>query len=526
MWNIEVSEAILYLGLYSVIGWICASFYCSIPEKKFINKGFLRGPYCPVYGMGAVLIVTVTKPFQSYPILILLLSVFIVAVLEYITGWLMEFIFQIRWWDYSKKRFHLHGRICLQNSLLFGFLGMVSVYILHPLAIRIIEQIPKNNYRAIKSVIIAFVFIDLLSTLSELLKLTDLLKTIQDCLVKLDQYSENYSWFQKDDFKSNYFHLKKICDENQSDENLVPELKKPETLIEKLQEYSNMQKRARLVCSFPGLSVKAFDNWLDSWRSFWEQYQINPSESWYRQVWKSVKRISKKLAVNVKNALKTFVSGLNPYKLFWVFVIGGVFGYVVETIYCLIQRGVLESRQGLLYGPFSQIYGFGAVVMIMILEPLLKKDDRWLFIGGALVGGAFEYIASVFQEFAFGTVSWNYSKQVFSIGGGRTSLTYMFFWGILSIVFMKIIYPKLSDLIERMPIRQGRFFSSVLKVLLIIDLSLTVSALYRWSLRIEKQPPANTYEIFLDEHYTDERMQKIYPNMRKLTGEERNHPPN
>jgi len=209
---------------------------------------------------------------------------------------------------------------------------------------------------------------------------------------------------------------------------------------------------------------------------------------------------------------KTF-SNLNFYKLFWIFVVGSILGYLVETIYCFALRGFIESRRGLLYGPFSPIYGFSAVVAVLLLEPLAKKNDRWLFLGGALVGGAYEYLCSIFLEKVFGTVSWDYSKQMFSIGG-RTSLTYMFFWGILCFVFIKGIYPKLSHAIERILNRQGIFLTRILIIILSLDILLSATTICRWTLRQKGVPPANAYEVFLDTTYPNETLEEIYPNMR------------
>lgn len=511
---IKIAETILYFILYSFAGWACVTVYYSLWKKHFINKGFLKGPCLPVYGIGAILIITASDPVRDYPAAVFFICICLAAVVEYIAGWLMESLFQVRWWDYSRVKYHLHGRICLKNTVLYGILGMTAVYILHPAVLRLIGQIPQENYRTAVSVIIALLFLDLIHSLSELLKLTDRMKLIRECLLELDHYAAASPWYQKKHLHGNILKLKEMCEKNPSDQNLKDELVKLDKTQKKLEELSKLQARERLVRAFPGLKIKELDSLLDFWKNYWEQYQKATAPA-RGKLLLSCRNLAGKIKDFFQYLHRIFLSRLKFNRLFWVFVIGGVLGFVTETIYCFFLRGQIESRQGLLYGPFSQIYGFGAVFMIIILEPFARKNDRWLFIGGAMVGGAFEYISSLFQEIAFGTVSWNYSDQTFSIGG-RTSLTYMFFWGILSIVFMKSIYPKLSNLIERIPNRQGRFFSNLLMIVLVIDLFLTVSALYRWSDRIDNPQPANAYEVFLDDHYTDERLEKIYPNMRQL----------
>jgi len=501
MGNLSFSEIVILMTVYSIVGWFCESVFCSVSKKRILNKGFLKGPYCPIYGIGAILILGITYPVKNHPVLILIISILVSALLEYITSWLMEFVFQIRWWDYSKKKYNFHGRICLPNSLLLGTLGFAAVYYLQPLLVTLFEKIPKHHYRTIASAALFIIFIDLISTLSELTKFMESFMKIQSYFDQIDQYQEKYAWFQKENPKGSISRLIEISGEN---------------LVDDLNKLMNKQETDRLFLAFPALKIKNLDYRLSIWGNLWEDYKRNVKESWQKRIWKTAQRIGKKTVSVTKDSAKSFAAGISLYKLFWVFVIGSVLGYVVETIYCFISSGVFVSRQGLLYGPFSQIYGFGAIVMVLILTPLAKKSDLWLFLGGTLVGGAFEYCSSIFQEYVFGSVSWDYSERNFSLGG-RTCLTYMFFWGILSVVFMKVFYPWLSHLIERMPNRQGRFFTWLLLILLTVDLFLTTTALLRWTEREKGAAPLNAYEAFLDERYPNKRMQEIFPNMQLLS---------
>lgn len=124
------------------LGWVCEDLYCGIPAKKFINRGFFYGPYCPIYGVGALLVLYPLLFVKDYPILVFILGVIITSTLEYITSWVMEILFKTRWWDYSKRFMNINGRVCLLNSTLFGIMSIVVVYIIHPVIQDIVLDIP------------------------------------------------------------------------------------------------------------------------------------------------------------------------------------------------------------------------------------------------------------------------------------------------------------------------------------------------------------------------------------------------
>lgn len=209
----------------------------------------------------------------------------------------------------------------------------------------------------------------------------------------------------------------------------------------------------------------------------------------------------------------SFATGLNFYKLFWVFFIGCVIGVIVEMLFCLVTNGYLESRQGVIYGPFNPVYGFGAVCITIILYWFRKKSDIWIFVGGAVIGGAFEWFCSYFQEVFFGTVSWDYSDVMFNIGG-RTCLTYCIFWGVLAMVWLKYLYPAMSKLIERIPNKLGLILSWVLVVFMALNMGVSSYAVYRMNNRHQGVQATTSIDRFVDRVYDDELMTWVYPNMR------------
>lgn len=206
-----------------------------------------------------------------------------------------------------------------------------------------------------------------------------------------------------------------------------------------------------------------------------------------------------------------FAQGMTFYKLFWVFFIGCFAGVVLETIYCLIQRGHYESRVGLIYGPFNLVYGIGALCLSSALYQFRNRGRVFSFVGGFVVGSVVEYACSWFQEVCFGSTSWDYSNMPYNLNG-RICLLYSIFWGILGIFWIKDIYPRMAKWILKIPNKVGKPLTWVLLVFMVFNSVMTLFTSLRWTARREGIEPRNAFEAYLDEHYPDERMQKIFAN--------------
>ena len=206
-----------------------------------------------------------------------------------------------------------------------------------------------------------------------------------------------------------------------------------------------------------------------------------------------------------------FAQGMTFYKLFWVFFIGCFAGVVLETIYCLIQRGHYESRVGLIYGPFNLVYGIGALCLSGALYQFRNRGRVFSFVGGFVVGSVVEYACSWFQEVCFGSTSWDYSNMPYNLNG-RICLLYSIFWGILGIFWIKDIYPRMAKWILKIPNKVGKLLTWVLLVFMVFNSVMTLFTSLRWTARREGIEPRNAFEAYLDEHYPDERMQKIFAN--------------
>ncbi len=208
----------------------------------------------------------------------------------------------------------------------------------------------------------------------------------------------------------------------------------------------------------------------------------------------------------------SFAEGICFDKIFWLFVICSLIGDIIETLYCWALDGVLMSRSSLIYGPFSVVWGIGAVLLTIVLRRLIGKEDRYIFLAGCLIGGVYEYACSVFTEVFFGTTFWDYSDMPFNIGG-RTNLLFCIFWGLLSVVWIKILYPKISRAIEKIPLVAGKFITWLLVLFMACNSSLTIAILIRYNARRSDSEAHNAVERFLDENFPDSLVEKRWQNI-------------
>lgn len=196
-------------------------------------------------------------------------------------------------------------------------------------------------------------------------------------------------------------------------------------------------------------------------------------------------------------------------KIFWIFVIGSIFGFFAEMLYSLVYTRAFQIRQGLIYGPFIQIYGMGAVAY-HILITYVKKPKKAFFIG-MLMGGALEYLCSFFQELFFGTVSWDYSHFFMNLNG-RICFQYSVYWGIIAVMYLKIIYPAFKKMEPLIYKKSVRIFTVFFILFMTFDIAISCMAAKRQQQRHSNIPANTVIDEFLDKTYPDEVLDKIYNN--------------
>ena len=205
---------------------------------------------------------------------------------------------------------------------------------------------------------------------------------------------------------------------------------------------------------------------------------------------------------------------LNFFNLFWIFVVCSVLGLVIETVYhvLVVDPGVYEDRAGLLFGPFSPIYGVGAMLMTMALNRFHKAPFPVIFLVSAVIGGAFEYAVSWFMQFAFGIVAWDYTGTFLSIDG-RTNGMFMATWGVLGLFWVKLCLPWMLRLVNRIPWNWRYTLTTVCAALMIVDCGMTLMSLDRWYQREAGVAPDNAVSRFIDDHFDNQYMEDRFQSM-------------
>ena len=433
MASYHVYQLLWIFFVYSFIGWCGEAAMAAVRRHKFVNRGFVSGPLCPVYGAGAAAVAVFLPELHDRLFFLFLGGMIVTTFVEYLTGRLLELIFHRKWWDYSDEKFNLDGYVCLKNSAIWGLCSVLMICFFDPLLCRLIDLIPRLAGNILLWILGVLLVIDAVGSGVAVLGL----KKKQSRITQITE-----------------------------------ELHKTSKLLENALT-TRIQRRM----------VRAFPN-------------IEGTEG-----------------ARVKTKEERFARGCGFFKLASLFILGAFLGDIVETVFCLATTGRLMSRSSLVFGPFSIVWGLACALLTWILYRYRDKSDRYIFVFGTILGGAYEYVCSVFTEMAFGTVFWDYSEIPFNLGG-RINLLYCFFWGIAAVVWMKGVYPFLSRQIEKLPARAGRAVCSVLLVLLAADMLISALALARYSERQTGSPEQTAVGQILDEYFPDEFIEKRYENLK------------
>ncbi|MEG7531947.1 MAG: putative ABC transporter permease [Hungatella sp.] len=422
--------------IYAFLGWCAEVSLAAIKRKRLIMKGFLNAPFCLIYGFGAVAFSVFLPELKEHIFFLFLGGMVIASFLEYTTGHFLERIFHKKWWDYSDKKYHAKGYICLEYSVIWGLCSILIVKYSNPLFLWFVHFIPLWLGILLISIVLLLLVLDAISVSTAILQM-------HHNLGRIAHVSED--WQKLADSLGN-------------------------ALTRKIQR--------RILRAYPNLTLEEF----------------------------------------IKNARKPkepksliFAEGCCFYKLTALFFIGAFLGDLVETIFCYATVGVWMSRSSVVYGPFSIVWGLGAVLLTAMLYQYREKGDRYIFISGTVLGGVYEYMCSVFTELVFGTIFWDYSAIPFNLGG-RINLLYCFFWGIAAVIWLKIIYPVLSNWIESFSPKMGKLSCHLLIIFMSINIVISGMAMIRYSERANGIDRSGYLSTFFDEHFPDQRMDRIYPN--------------
>ena len=416
---------------YSLAGWFLEVAFTAAKKRKLINKGFLNGPLCPIYGVSAVLISLVFRDLKDNPVFLFIGCMVLCTFIELVAGNVLYAIFHQKWWDYSSRRFHgPDGYICLEFALFWGGFGTLIVMLVNPLFYRLTKSIPKP-LSVVVLITRAFIFLcDLTGTVMALLK---------------------------------------------------------------------MRKPAQQIVTI-NMGLRGITRRLRALVRTWVERRVN----------KAYPQLNTRNEVKKGEKKPAFAEGNSFYKLVLLFGFMAFVGCVIETIFMWGKYGYYANRSSLVYGQFSLVWGFAVVIMNLTLYRFREGSVFRLFLIGTLLGGTYEYFCSMFTEMVFGTVFWDYSKIPLNLGG-RINLFYCLLWGLVSVVWLKLVYPPLSRLIEKLPQRFGVFFCRAFIIFMAVDIVLSSAALIRYHQRKEMIPPSTSFGAWVDETYMDGFMSNRYP---------------
>lgn len=269
----QFTTLFLYWIVYSLFGWILETIYCSFLQGHYVERGFLNGPFCPIYGFGALLVLTALDPYIDNIAAVFILGMCFTSILEYITSYIMEKLFKMRWWDYSDHKFNINGRVCLLNSVLFGILCVLLIEWIHPGIVFLINEIPITIKYV--STIILFVIIsaDLFVSVRSVQKLNHKFEQIHELKEQLREKLEQESLTIKENLHEirASFLENKLNDLKEFKENLSG-LKDRIDIVDKIElslherirtlQTENKYCERRLLRAFPRLKSKKHNDIL------------------------------------------------------------------------------------------------------------------------------------------------------------------------------------------------------------------------------------------------------------------------
>lgn len=458
-------DLLWYFVIFSFFGWVASSFRSLLLEKKFSNNGFLTSPFCPMYGFSAVICYTALKPFENSKLILFIGSTLILSALMVVVGVLVEKTLKFKPWDFSSSKFSIGNYITFPYALFLGLLGMLLVGLIIPVLRTAVEAIP---FWVSLILVLSFCGIIVIDYVFSMITTIRLLRRIAKLKNSSELMDKGATEVEIQELEENYNRL--------FTENIL---------------------RKRLAHAYPDLTHMTYVKQINA--KIEEIKQDNMKE--YTQTFESKED-------------KPFAYGFCFTKLFYLFVIGSFIGTILETIWAFCVDGHFEMRVGMVYGPFIPVYGGGACFLTAALYKLYKLNDTLVFVISAFVGAGFEYFCSWLQEQMFGTVSWDYSDTPFNLDG-RTNLMYALIWGFLGLVWVRYLYPWIAKLIEKIPKRAGAIITTFLIVFMVFNGFMSVTATARWTQRTEGVPASNSFEEYLDEKFDNEKMEFLFPGMKK-----------
>ena len=410
------------------------------------------------------------NPLKDNKIILFIASTVIMAAFFIIIGFVLKKVMGFKPWDFSNEKFHIGSYMTVPYAFLLGITGTILVALLIPVLNTLIILIPFKVSVTIVLCVFIFLLIDTIFSFITIIRLRRKINALHEDAVLLEK---GVSQEKINEIRENYNKL-----------------------------FTQNLLRKRLASAFPELKKRVY---VQEIADKLEEVKIDNMKE-YTTVYENDEE-------------KPFAFGLCFTKLFYLFMIGSVVGTILETIWALVVDGQFEFRVGMVYGPFIPVYGGGAAFLTIVLYKLYKLNDTLIYVIGAVVGAGFEYLCSWLQETILGTVSWDYSNTPFNLNG-RTNLMYALIWGFLGLVWVRYLYPFAAKCIEKIPKRAGSILTTFLIIFMIFNSVMSIAAVWRWGERDDGVAAQSNFEIYLDKHFDDEKMELLFPNMQSTDNDD------
>ena len=262
IYQLPFKAAFLIFIMFSVVGWISEVLYVGIfHEHKFVNRGFLHGPLCPVYGFGGVVILLLPPFLYQTWLPLFFSSMILCTAVEYLVSWIMEKTFHARWWDYSHYKFNINGRICLLNSVLFGFLGLGVIRFVYPQILRFLNWLGDFVIMISADTIAVILTVDIIVTVHKLVDFSTTMEKIKGFGESLRDHYGSEAWFRGENFESMLASVKEHAAESKD--------KVSQTLLEKIERFQNLRNKAAesFMAHFPTMKSIQYREELEHLKS-------------------------------------------------------------------------------------------------------------------------------------------------------------------------------------------------------------------------------------------------------------------
>lgn len=286
--NMPVSfyEVAWIFVIYAFLGWCTEVAYAALDTGKFVNRGFLNGPVCPVYGCGVLVVIVVLTPLKENFLILFAGSFLLTSIIEFITGFLLEKLFHNQWWDYSNEHFNICGYVCLKFSILWGIACTLIMDVIHPSIYKVIKIVPKLPGTIILVILCIAFAVDLIITVSTILKFNAHLKMLDELAVKLkvvsDEIGENiYEGVttvieKSEEWSENIEHARATHEEKRAErkQERREEFLQLQAKYKEALEKRNIGER-RLIKAFPAMKAKGHEESFGKLKKYFEEKRMD-----------------------------------------------------------------------------------------------------------------------------------------------------------------------------------------------------------------------------------------------------------